>query len=582
MLQTVETLQSEPIVNQENSSQQWQHQLENSGLALELFGIELVIEPVKEVDSVGVETEVKDENILEMNIKVSETIDKDTSTENVSIPVLTSIEEDYQERPIEESVGENESEKLENSTFHQEYKSEELLDVIEIMEPNEVPYTSTENVSIPILTSIEEDYQERLIEESVGENELEKFENSTFHQEYKSEELLDVIEIMEPNEMVLGEITLTEPHTFSTQIESNLEILAKMEEATDKQDGTNQEKTEEHYTENTDLTIELDNIDIEAMSEPVIEIDNCNVKIVMENEEVLEMNIKVEESTTKSLDKELITLIFNDDEKKGNHECADLNASAEEIIKVQDAAAVELKKNEKSFELLNGVTEIDPLKEPVTKFEIVNFQPEQKNLEDIEKEAMTQQEQMSEIDQVEIAKKPGALVAFIPKRLDEPIEFIDSETLEVSQNNEQHTPMSEETVKEASFPFNGEKLISDGKLPTQLDDLKVELVPIVPPHPLQSLGASSPQLVAESVGNVNFQGASADRIKSPRRSVIKKPEWMRKSLVRKGSVRRLFGRMKSKRFNHDPLPVTPPPEPTAPQRPLRQIIVDFLLLLFES
>ncbi len=581
MLQTVETLQSEPIVNQENSSQQWQHQLENSGLALELFGIELLIEPVNEADSVDVETDVKDENILEMNIKVIETIDNDTSTENESIPILTSIKEDYQERPIEESVGENELEEFENSNFHQEYKSEELLDVIEIMEPNEVPYTSTENESIPILNSIKEDYQERSIEEPVGENELEESENSTYHQEYKSEELLDVIEIMERNEMVLGEITLTEPHTFSTQIESNLEILAKMEEATDKQDGTNQEKTEEHNTENTDLTIELDNIDIEAMSEPVIEIDNCNVKIVMENEEVLEMNIKVEESTTKTLDKELITLIFNDDEKKGNHECADLNASAE-IIEVQDASAVELKKNEKSFELLNGVTEIDPLKEPVTKFEMVNLQPEQKSLEDIEKEAMTQQEQVSEIDQVEIAKEPGALVAFIPKRLDEPIEFIDSETLEVSQNNEQHTPMSEETVKEASFPLNGEKLISDGKSPTQLDDLKVELVPIVPPHPLQSLGASSPQLVSESVGNVNFQGVSADRIKSPRRSMIKKPEWMRKSLVRKGSVRRLFGRMKSKRFNHDPLPVTPPPEPTAPQRPLRQIIVDFLLLLFES
>ena len=49
---------------------------------------------------------------------------------------------------------------------------------------------------------------------------------------------------------------------------------------------------------------------------------------------------------------------------------------------------------------------------------------------------------------------------------------------------------------------------------------------------------------------------------------------MRRPLVRKGSVGRLFGRMKvtmqSKRFHHDRLPVIPPPQPEPPKRPPRR------------
>ena len=567
-------------------------------MALELFDVESPNEPVKEADSVNVEIEIKDENILEMNIKVGETIDNDSSTKNEPVFVFTDV--------------------------------------------NKANCHEHEN---PVDTN----------------DELEKSENSSNHSEDETGELLDV------NEM--EKQSVKEPHVFYTQVESNLEVI---EETTDKQGDNeiNQEKTEERDMENIGLVIVSDNVDIEAPSEPAMEVDSCNAETVKKIEEVLEMNIKVEESSTKHADSgkenEIITLVYNDQEKKENHESFDANAPAEEIINIQDVPLLELEKTERSFELLekkenhesvdtnasaeeiidvqdvpllelekmegsfelsekkenhesvdtnalgaeiidvqdvpllelekteisfellNDITEIGPLKEPITEFKIADVQPSEGKNVDIKEEDMTKQgEQMSETNQVGIeAMESETIVSvpFIPKRLDEPIEFIDSETLEVTHDNdsEQPTEMSEEIVKEASFPLNKEKFIFDEKSPSELEELKVELIPAVHPCLIQSLGASSLQSAAGSEDNVELQGASADPIKSPGRSGIRKPEWMRKSLVRKGSVRRLFGRMKSKRFNHDRLPVTPPSQSTAPQRPLRQIIVDFLLLLFES
>jgi hypothetical protein len=294
------------------------------------------------------------------------------------------------------------------------------------------------------------------------------------------------------------------------------------------------------------------------------------------------MNIKVEESTTKHIEfeKEIqLTLVCIDQEKKGNYGSLNSNESAGEIIDVQDVPPIELEKKEET-------SEFDPVKEPATEFDIVDVQGGIKNLGDVKEEDMTtQEERMSETNQEETkANESGTIisVAFIPKTLDEPIEFIDSETLEVTQNKNEHpTEMSEELGEKASLPLNEENLIADGKQPTQLEELTVELVPVVPPRPLQE--ASSTEEAAGSKDNVELYGASADSIKSPEKvSGGRKPEWIRKSLVRKGSVRRLFSRMKSKRFNHDRLLATPPPQPTAPHRPLRQIIVDFLLLLFES
>lgn len=466
---------------------------------------------------------------------------------------------------LEEPVKEGE-----NITLETEVKDEDILEMnIKVCEAIDNNFEA-ENEPILLTDLGKESYPE--CDEPVGISESDEPEYFPNLPKNQLEELLDVTEIAEPSED-----SVTEAHIADTHVESvDLEIALKMEENTD----------------DPGVAVESDIDDTEITNEPVTEVYNRNAETVMENEEVLEMNIKVEESTTKHSDSEkeiLLTLVYNDQEKEGNHASVNSNESTEEITDVQDVPSIdELEKNEESYELLKNATEFDPLKETVAEFDNVDVLRGVENLEDVKEEDMiTHEEHMSETNQEETeAKEPGTIisVAFIPTTLDEPIEFIDSETLEMTQNKvEQPIESSEKLEEEASFPLNEENVIADGKPPTQLEELKIELVPVIPPRPLQSQGASSPHLVAGLEDNAELRrAASADSIKSPEKvSGRRKPEWMRKSLVRKGSVRRLFSRMRSKRFSHDRLE-TPPPQPTAPQRPLRQIIVDFLLLLFES
>lgn len=117
----------------------------------------------------------------------------------------------------------------------------------------------------------------------------------------------------------------------------------------------------------------------------------------------------------------------------------------------------------------------------------------------------------------------------------------------------------------------------------------------VEPAPIQqqqstSTSASSPNLAASSspVSNPAKKGTlpvsststgkkrSHNAMQQPANADggSRKPEWMRRPLVRKGSVGRFLGRMKetmqSKRFGPDRLPVVPPPEPEPPKRPPRR------------
>ncbi len=245
-------------------------------------------------------------------------------------------------------------------------------------------------------------------------------------------------------------------------------------------------------------------------------------------------------------------------------------------IKVEDTNEEENEdKSEKlvSAIVLNGI-EID---EPVTDAEVVHVQTEMKdalleNSVEVDETINKQEGQVYETTQekeADVSQKP-----------DEPIEtHFDLESPQaIRVNGEQLIKASEELANDSSLVFNEEKLISDENPPRQLEELEIVPVQVLPPRPPQRLGASSPQLAAGSNDNSQLNGSSSETKKSPGKSQdnegSRKPEWMRRPLVRKGSVGRLFGRMKvtmqSKRFHHDRLPVVPPPQPEPPKRPPRR------------
>lgn len=215
--------------------------------------------------------------------------------------------------------------------------------------------------------------------------------------------------------------------------------------------------------------------------------------------------------------------------------------------------------------------------EPVTDAQVVHVQTE-------EKDGLL--ENNVEVDET-INKQEGSAYettqekeADVSHKPDEPIEtHFDSESPQaIHVNGEQPIETTADLVNDVSLVFNEEKLISDENPPRQLEELEIVPVQVLPPRPPQRLGASSPQLAAGSNDNSQINGSSAESKKSPGKSQdnegSRKPEWMRRPLVRKGSVGRLFGRMKvtmqSKRFHHDRLPVVPPPQPEPPKRPPRR------------
>ena len=144
-------------------------------------------------------------------------------------------------------------------------------------------------------------------------------------------------------------------------------------------------------------------------------------------------------------------------------------------------------------------------------------------------------------------------------------------------NNDQPPLAAAEEVKDtSSLLFNEERLIGDPDPPRQVEELEVAPVQVAPARSALRLGASSPQLASSSNGDGQPKASSSKKSpgKSSENELIRKPEWMRRPLVRKGSVGRFLGRMKdtmqSKRFHPDRLPVVPPPQPEPPKRPPRR------------
>ena len=102
---------------------------------------------------------------------------------------------------------------------------------------------------------------------------------------------------------------------------------------------------------------------------------------------------------------------------------------------------------------------------------------------------------------------------------------------------------------------------------------------LVQAEQVEKLSASTPRL--------DVDGQTMKSGKKTASESGRKPEWMRRPLVRKGSVGRFLGRMKetmqSKRFGPERLPVTvPPPEPEPPKRPPRRKTLANLDLSRES
>lgn len=305
----------------------------------------------------------------------------------------------------------------------------------------------------------------------------------------------------------------------------------------------------------------MDDFDIETTDVSMTEAD-VNNEIDKEEEKVLGMNIRVEESKTKQVDAEKESKIYTFVDQEESHEVVSLKEKLTELEEYSCCQHGGIHKTD-----LLATSELKPvtkLKGEVTK----------------DKEDETAAELEESFSRTNPAE---SRVPFVPNGIEEAIEIIDSETLELQKgppiNGENPTETVTDLVIGSSLAADSGRLVRDESSSAHEEE-SVESAPVVPPRPPQPLCTSSPHLADAS--NENIFGSSTEATKSTGRSRIRKPEWMRRSLVRSGSVRRLFGRMRSKRFGHDQYPVTPEPEPMPPPRPFRQMVVDFLLLLFES
>lgn len=164
-----------------------------------------------------------------------------------------------------------------------------------------------------------------------------------------------------------------------------------------------------------------------------------------------------------------------------------------------------------------------------------------------------------------------------------PVQETQSAQLEETPKETGEEPVSTEPTVELSVEIETPKEVSalievfnhDGtpvEAPKQVEEVEVK-----PPQlPEQPPSASSPNLakLGASKSTPSTPTSKKKRPTSPASGEpTRKPEWMRRPLVRKGSVGRFLGRMKetmqSKRFGPDRLPVVPPPE-LPPKRPPRR------------
>lgn len=201
----------------------------------------------------------------------------------------------------------------------------------------------------------------------------------------------------------------------------------------------------------------------------------------------------------------------------------------------------------------------------------------------------TTAEQITEASTDNEQTKDESVVEEVTNELEKVIDAYDekTETLENGIQIRESTPPTEThfdtphaeliTDSPSEVIANEERLIDDDN--KQVDEIEVAPVRVVAqsrPAAAQRLGASSPQLATNSHAEPKASGSAA---KSPGKTsqdneFLRKPEWLRRPLVRKGSVGRFIGRMRttmqSKRFHPDRLPVVPPPQPEPPKRPPRR------------
>ena len=164
----------------------------------------------------------------------------------------------------------------------------------------------------------------------------------------------------------------------------------------------------------------------------------------------------------------------------------------------------------------------------------------------------------------------------IPNDNDQP----DPAVVQTNDDEEKFLNDSDE-LTDKSRQVNGDQ--SSDQDPPAKEVEEVAPVQISPSRPAaQRLGASSPQLATNGDASSSKKSAA----KGQDNDLVRKPEWMRRPLVRKGSVGRFLGRMKetmqSKRFHPDRLPVVPPPQPEPPKRPPRRKTLANLDLSRES
>ncbi|XP_057364957.1 uncharacterized protein LOC130685655 [Daphnia carinata] len=345
------------------------------------------------------------------------------------------------------------------------------------------------------------------------------------------------------------EASVAEARIIDTQAEPEVRNAQDDENADKQAESQNENKpniTIENGCENTETldsneAVEHEPVQIQEIlpvqREKVAESEALNIQTETKDD-VLAVNIKVEETNQEKV------------------------AEAENIVQAN---------------VLNGVEIETSIVEPVMEANIVNVHNEAINFGFLENSVVeTINKKEESVDEMGQQNESNLL-----KKAEEPIEthFDSNELQQVIQANGE--PLAETTtdlVSDASLVFNDEKLIAEENPPRQIEELEVVPVQVPPPRPPQRLGASSPQLAVGSNDNSQLNGSSSEMKKSTGKSQenegSRKPEWMRRPLVRKGSVGRLFGRMKvtmqSKRFHPDRLPVVPPPQPEPPKRPPRR------------
>ncbi|XP_059350566.1 uncharacterized protein LOC130685665 [Daphnia carinata] len=355
-------------------------------------------------------------------------------------------------------------------------------------------------------------------------------------------------------------------------LEYNIELKV-MADKEDQKNGVeiSGENVQPSETENIVSVAVMDDFDIERTSLSVTEAD-INEDIERIEESVLEMNIQIQEAKINQRDVEKEREFSTPGDQENSPEMVD---RLETPIQLEKFSSVQQGEICITSDLLDASET-----ESVKKADLISLQIDTINeaLEPTDEEDETGADLEEKLPVTNPANFP---LPFVPNEFEEAIEFIDSETQVLQKDllidDEHPTETPPGFTSSAALASSSKRHVSDEDPFAQEEE---EANPMVPCQLSPHLKTSTRQLGNSSIDNLF--GSSSDAVKSTGRTRIRKPEWMRRSLVRSGSVRRLFGRMRSKRFDHDQLPVTPTPEQGHSRRPFRQMIVDFLLLLFES